>query len=243
MEGQHLGLPVRSAAIDQVPTAASAEDGEAGTAMGRRTDREILGVTPAADPNEVRRAFRRRAVETHPDRGGDPAEFRQVREAYERLTRRQSVAAAYTDRDFPNQWIPDLSDIPPPGFEEAEGWRFFMRTVEAAVWPLRVEGYDPTSWPSRYLVDAWDQAVIEVAPAFRLRRVVTEVLLPPAYRRDAGEHRRRVFLLEPTHSLRLTYPVRDYQWVVSIGVTKYTRPEPPKPPMNQSEMFFPAEVG
>ena len=47
---------------------------------------ETLGVAEDADEADVKRAYRRRAVETHPDAGGDPAEFRRVQEAYEVLS-------------------------------------------------------------------------------------------------------------------------------------------------------------
>ena len=50
----------------------------------------ILGVTPLATPDEIRRSYRRLAMEWHPDRkGGDPGaslRFHEVREAYQTLT-------------------------------------------------------------------------------------------------------------------------------------------------------------
>lgn len=50
----------------------------------------VLDVDPAADELEIRRAFREKARELHPDApGGDEAEFRRVRTAYERLTDRR----------------------------------------------------------------------------------------------------------------------------------------------------------
>ncbi|WP_435333033.1 ferredoxin Fer [Haloarchaeobius sp. TZWWS8] len=47
---------------------------------------EILHVDPDADEDEIRRAYRRRAKETHPDQGGSRREFQRVKEAYEELT-------------------------------------------------------------------------------------------------------------------------------------------------------------
>jgi len=49
---------------------------------------ELLGLTPGASPDEVRRAYRRAARQLHPDApgGGNAALFRLVTEAYERLT-------------------------------------------------------------------------------------------------------------------------------------------------------------
>ncbi|MCA9614183.1 MAG: DnaJ domain-containing protein [Myxococcales bacterium] len=55
------------------------------TRRGPRPPREVLGVGKDASLDEVKAAFRKRAFETHPDRGGDPEEFREVHEAYERL--------------------------------------------------------------------------------------------------------------------------------------------------------------
>ncbi|MDP8955160.1 MAG: DnaJ domain-containing protein [Actinomycetota bacterium] len=44
-----------------------------------------LGVDPTADATELRRAWRRRARETHPDHGGDAAAFIVVEQAFRRL--------------------------------------------------------------------------------------------------------------------------------------------------------------
>ncbi len=46
---------------------------------------EILGVGKDASADEVKKAFRRAAVEHHPDRGGDEAKFKEFNEAYEVL--------------------------------------------------------------------------------------------------------------------------------------------------------------
>jgi curved DNA-binding protein CbpA len=46
---------------------------------------EVLGVEPDADREAVEAAYKRRVKEAHPDHGGSVAEFRRVREAYERL--------------------------------------------------------------------------------------------------------------------------------------------------------------
>jgi DnaJ-domain-containing protein 1 len=49
---------------------------------------EVLGLAPGADAIAIKRAFRQRALETHPDRGGQAAQFREVQRAYERLLAR-----------------------------------------------------------------------------------------------------------------------------------------------------------
>lgn len=51
--------------------------------MPKRDYYEVLGVGKTASADEVKKAFRRLAVEHHPDRGGDEAKFKEVNEAYE----------------------------------------------------------------------------------------------------------------------------------------------------------------
>jgi molecular chaperone DnaJ len=46
---------------------------------------EILGVGKDASADEIKKAFRKAAVEHHPDRGGDEAKFKEINEAYEVL--------------------------------------------------------------------------------------------------------------------------------------------------------------
>ncbi|AYG05436.1 J domain-containing protein [Gryllotalpicola protaetiae] len=46
---------------------------------------EVLGVDARASEDELKRAYRRRLRETHPDTGGSAAEFRAVQEAWERI--------------------------------------------------------------------------------------------------------------------------------------------------------------
>jgi molecular chaperone DnaJ len=53
--------------------------------MAKRDYYEVLGVGKGASPDEIKKAFRRAAVQHHPDRGGDEAKFREVNEAYEVL--------------------------------------------------------------------------------------------------------------------------------------------------------------
>ncbi len=49
---------------------------------------ELLGVTPDVTDGELKAAYRRRALETHPDHGGDEATFRRVLAAYAEAQRR-----------------------------------------------------------------------------------------------------------------------------------------------------------
>jgi len=46
---------------------------------------DILGVSKEASADEIKKAFRKKAIEHHPDRGGDEAKFKELNEAYEVL--------------------------------------------------------------------------------------------------------------------------------------------------------------
>src|SRR3954467_3396362 len=53
--------------------------------MAKRDYYEILGIGKSASADEIKKAFRRQAVQHHPDRGGDEAKFKEINEAYEVL--------------------------------------------------------------------------------------------------------------------------------------------------------------
>jgi molecular chaperone DnaJ len=53
--------------------------------MAKQDYYEVLGVGKTASADEVKKAFRRAAVEHHPDRGGNEAKFKEINEAYEVL--------------------------------------------------------------------------------------------------------------------------------------------------------------
>lgn len=50
-----------------------------------KSPHEILSVQENATPDEIKNAYRRRALETHPDKGGKPGEFEAVARAYRLL--------------------------------------------------------------------------------------------------------------------------------------------------------------
>ena len=46
----------------------------------------ILGVKKDATEAEIRKAYRKLAIKLHPDKGGDPAKFQEMQNAYEVLS-------------------------------------------------------------------------------------------------------------------------------------------------------------
>jgi len=53
--------------------------------MAKRDYYELLGLGKSASADEIKKAFRKAAIEHHPDRGGDEAKFKELNEAYEVL--------------------------------------------------------------------------------------------------------------------------------------------------------------
>src|SRR5690242_2711334 len=54
--------------------------------MSKRDYYEVLGVPKNASADEIKKAFRRLAVQHHPDKeGGDETKFKEINEAYEVL--------------------------------------------------------------------------------------------------------------------------------------------------------------
>jgi molecular chaperone DnaJ len=62
---------------------------------------EVLGVSPTANSSEIKKAYRKLAMEHHPDHNGDEEKFKQVSEAYSILSDDRRKAEFDARRDGP----------------------------------------------------------------------------------------------------------------------------------------------
>lgn len=72
---------------------------------------ELLGVSRDASPSEIKAAYRRRALETHPDKGGKIGEFERVSRAYRSLLHSKHDEADKTPQiKSTSHWDSELRD-------------------------------------------------------------------------------------------------------------------------------------
>lgn len=148
---------------------------------------DVLGVDPKVDEETLRRAFRLRLRQTHPDTGGDAAVFVQVQRAWE-LVGTADARAAY-DRGH------GFAEAPAP---EWSGWRAPAPRTDTRP---RARSYGhPGGWRrERYLTlirewagrgvtleDPYDPALVRSAPQ-HLRRLLADALAEEATARIVAD--------------------------------------------------------
>lgn len=150
---------------------------------------EILGVDADVDHDELRRAYRLRLRQTHPDTGGDAAVFIQVQRAWE-LIGTPEGRAAYDRRSGTHPGVPTDA--------ESTGWR--PRTATRTDTRPRARSYGhPGGWRrERYLElirewvgrgvevpDPYDPVLVRSAPR-DLRRLLADALAEEATARTVS---------------------------------------------------------
>jgi hypothetical protein len=151
---------------------------------------DVLGVASDADEESLRKAYRLRLRQTHPDTGGDAAVFIQVQRAWE-LVGTADARAAY-DRGH------GFADLSPASASAASGWRTQSRPADTR--PRARSFGQPGGWRrERYLdlirewvgrgvtvEDPYDPALVRSAPR-HLRRMLADALAEEATARVVSE--------------------------------------------------------
>ena len=60
----------------------------------------ILDASPGLTPSQLKKKYYKKALLCHPDKQGDPEEFRQVQEAYEYLSQQKDPLPSLFQHDF-----------------------------------------------------------------------------------------------------------------------------------------------
>ncbi|MCX5239306.1 J domain-containing protein [Streptomyces prunicolor] len=120
----------------------------------------VLGIPADATRAEIVRAFRRRALTHHPDRGGDTEAFQDAHRAYETLSDPVRRKAYDRRRAAPPRSAPGASAEPPPPpaadpFEWASGAG--PRTGGPSG-PARDQGVHAVSFPAHDPESSWRRA-------------------------------------------------------------------------------------
>ncbi len=148
---------------------------------------EVLGVDPTADEESLRKAFRLRLRQTHPDTGGDAAVFVQVQRAWELVGTPDARAAYDRGHGF--------------GADQAPEWSGWRAPEPRADTRPRARSYgQPGGWRrERYLTlirewagrgvtleDPYDPALVRSAP-HHLRRLLADALAEEATARIVAD--------------------------------------------------------
>jgi hypothetical protein len=156
---------------------------------------DVLGVDPAADDEELRRAYRLRLRQTHPDTGGDAAVFIQVQRAWELVGTADARAAYDRGHGFGAQDAPRWT---PAGDTQSPGWRAPAARTDTR--PRARSHGQPGGWRrERYLSlirewagrgvdlpDPYDPALVRSAP-HEVRRLLADALAEEQTARIVGD--------------------------------------------------------
>jgi len=89
----------------------------------------VLGVSPHATEEEIKKVFRQLALTHHPDRGGDAEKFKEINEAYDILSdpqkRRRYDQTGSTDETMMGEMPTDINDLMENLFGANVGGGFF----------------------------------------------------------------------------------------------------------------------
>lgn len=151
---------------------------------------EVLAVAPDATDDDLRRAYRLRLRQTHPDTGGDAALFVQVQRAWDLVGTAEARAIYDRGHGFAAEQVsfaPESAMWRPPGrpvdtrprarsFGQPGGWRRERYLTLMREWVGRGVA----------LEDPYDPALVRTAPR-ELRRMLADALAEEATARIVGD--------------------------------------------------------
>lgn len=144
---------------------------------------EVLGVSAAANEDELRRAYRRRLRETHPDTGGVAGEFTAVQLAWEKIGTPSARALYDSGRTVPRKTYEARPAAPrrdtrptARSYGHPGGWRRERYLTLIREWAGRGATLD----------NAYDPALVRSAPR-EVRHVLADALAEEASARTLGQ--------------------------------------------------------
>ena len=148
---------------------------------------EVLAVDPGVDEETLRRAYRLRLRQTHPDTGGDAAVFIQVQRAWELVGTPEARAAYDRGHGFGETAAPEWSGWRPPAartdtrprarsYGHPGGWRRERYLTLIREWAGRCVTVE----------DPYDPALVRSAPV-GLRRLLADALAEEATARIVAD--------------------------------------------------------
>eukprot|EP00435_Cladocopium_sp_Y103_P022344 s1218_g5.t1 len=106
----------------------------------------VLGIQPGCNEEELRAAYKKRALETHPDKGGNVEEFRSVKTAYEALLKTvptQLARKASNGSTSPSSEFSDASVFTPFSTPFPDAFRAAAAAAAAFKAPTKSQRSEP----------------------------------------------------------------------------------------------------
>ena len=89
----------------------------------------VLGVGQSASDQDIKQAFRKLAVQYHPDRGGDENKFKEINEAYDKIKTQEKRQQYETSKRFGGDGF---------NFQFNQGDPFEMQDIFTQVFKLNI---------------------------------------------------------------------------------------------------------